>query len=375
MSSSTLLSNIHHIFTNSPLWLLGTCYKLLSDDRHKQQTLQNIIFSKFLFTYRYDYQFINNTNFSTDVGWACTLRSAQMMLAQAISRLQFADNYIFNRIHSDTKELYSKYLNIIKLFEDTPNSTAPFSIHNILGTNVQQAETKSSIGKLFSLFSKEDNTNNQDPNIQSKIKVGEWLGPHQISCMIQKANINNKSQPSINIYLSDNATVYLDKLQSLVEQKPTIVLIPVRLGMDKINQDYVLSLLSVFKFKQNIGIIGGSGKSSYYIIGVQDDKLLYLDPHLVQKSVLISNYDNTEINKEISDTCHPSSIISIDVDKLDPSLAIGFLINDADDLKSWWSEINHITDSKIYKQNAFHIEEKSPQYDNLNFDADDDFSL
>ena len=45
---------------------------------------------------------------------------------------------------------------------------------------------------------------------------------------------------------------------------------------------YIPSLRGVFTFPQSLGILGGKPGASTYIVGVQDDKALYLDPHEVQ---------------------------------------------------------------------------------------------
>lgn len=45
---------------------------------------------------------------------------------------------------------------------------------------------------------------------------------------------------------------------------------------------YIPLLWETFTFPQSLGILGGRPGASTYIVGIQDNKALYLDPHEVQ---------------------------------------------------------------------------------------------
>ena len=61
-----------------------------------------------------------------------------------------------------------------------------------------------------------------------------------------------------------------------------LIIIPVRLGLNKINREYYLPILEYFKCPLNTGIIGGRPNQALYFVGTQKSELIFLDPHYVQ---------------------------------------------------------------------------------------------
>ncbi|KAM1124158.1 hypothetical protein PS2_039298 [Malus domestica] len=86
--------------------------------------------------------------------------------------------------------------------------------------------------------------------------------------------------------------------------------------------------------------MGGKPGASTYIIGVQDEKALYLDPHEVQPVINIRR-DDLE-----ADTLsyHCNVIRHIPLDLIDPSLAIGFYCRDRDDFNDFCFRASKLAD-------------------------------
>ncbi|XP_042456748.1 cysteine protease ATG4B-like isoform X1 [Zingiber officinale] len=90
---------------------------------------------------------------------------------------------------------------------------------------------------------------------------------------------------------------------------PILLLVPLVLGLEKINPRYIPLLWETFAFPQCLGILGGKPGASTYTVGVQDEKALYLDPHEVQSAVDIK-MDDQEADRSsyhckyfVSSTC------------------------------------------------------------------------
>lgn len=260
--------------------------------------------SRLWLTYRREFPNLKGSTFTTDCGWGCMLRSGQMMMAQALVYHILGRDwrwYPDQIIETDEqKEEERKHRMIIKWFGDQPHS--PLSIH-----------------KLVSL------------GAQSGKQVGAWYGPasvaHLLSQAIEAAAETDNRFKNLCAYVAQDCTVYLDDVRSVCETpngswKSLILLVPLRLGADKLNPTYMPCLTKLLELDFCIGIIGGRPRHSLYFIGYQEDKLIHLDPHYCQETVDMSG------NSFSLSTFHCTSPRKLLLSKMDPSCCVGFYIRD-----------------------------------------------
>lgn len=90
---------------------------------------------------------------------------------------------------------------------------------------------------------------------------------------------------------NDDAFVYYNKRRRW--NKCVLVIVNIMLGINKIPEETYPEITKMFKIPQMIGILGGKGKFGLYFVGVQNDSLIMLDPHLSQETV----HDEEEIKQ------------------------------------------------------------------------------
>lgn len=76
----------------------------------------------------------------------------------------------------------------------------------------------------------------------------------------------------------------------------------------------------------SIGIAGGKPSRSLYFVGHMDDDLIYLDPHYLKNAV----FDFNHIYSKYS--FHTSRVGTMPIGSIDPSMLIGFIVFDWDEL-------------------------------------------
>ena len=396
LTSPTTSLTSSHAFTNSPLWLLGHCYRLLGPHPtyhpiplppspptpspstptltltptplphpDRRAAFYADLSSRLWFSYRSAFPPIHPAypSVTSDAGWGCMIRSTQMMLAHA-----FTLHYLGREWRrrggggggggggekgkgGGGEEQEEVYLALLSWFLDSPAS--PYSIHSLLTTPPPPPTPSSSSSPTSSS--------------PSSPRVGEWFGPTATCQMLLRCRAAHVAaaggEASIDVpklLVTDDGTLYWDKIVRLCVTRggggaggqkwgggggdggkgswtfdpevdvfhPVVVFIPLRLGVDRLNPAYLPSLLSTFQYPQTIGLMGGKPRTSFYFVGVQDDRLLYLDPHTVQPALPHSSH---LLRAAEVDSFHTSRVSSMAATAIDPSLAIGFYLRTWED--------------------------------------------
>ena len=306
-----------------PFWLLGVKYDLSSvEDENK---LLDDIKSHIWISYRHSFIKLlpqNKYSFTSDSGWGCMIRSGQMLLAETLLRSILGRSWRLNlKKTSDINQHYSiAHKDILLNFLDIPNINCDFSIHRIIHIGLQ-------FGK----------------------KPGDWYGPETISNVLQNL-INNNNKVNLSIYVVRESLIIKNDLLKFCKENnknkifnvsftKLLVIIPLRLGLNNINDCYIKTLCSFLELRYSVGIIGGKPNHSLYFIGHQGDNLKYMDPHYVQESV---NYNNLFPTIKDLLSYHKDFLYSINCSKIDPSLGIGFYLDNEIQLNDFYNKSNEI---------------------------------
>ncbi|KAF9477817.1 hypothetical protein BDN70DRAFT_91074 [Pholiota conissans] len=200
----------------------------------------------------------------SDSGWGCMLRTGQSLLANALIGVHLGREWRRPR-HPVATADYANYVRILTWFFDTPAPQAPFSVHRM------------------ALAGKELGTD-----------VGQWFGP-SIAAGAIRTLASSFPECRLGVALATDSTLYQNEIfaashgdKSLYPRRqhatrwgdrPVLLLLGIRLGLDGVNPIYYDSIKMLYTFPQSVGIAGGRPSSSYYFVGSQNDSLFYLDPH------------------------------------------------------------------------------------------------
>lgn len=255
------------------IYVLGKLYDPMDDYAMKREDELSL----FWFTYRCDFPEIKPYRIQSDTGWGCMLRSAQMMLCQVL-RMHFKSREWRPPQSLAARRQDPFVRNVMTWFADLPSTTACFySFHNMVAAGL-------SYEKL----------------------PGEWYGPGTASFVLRDlvamhenhlrimGDDSNKSL--FRVHVAVQGTVYRDEIQHLMtrdsqniegselrnslkpvathpldqaawEENPQervcnwetalLLLIPLRLGLQTFNTDYVRAVAHTFSLPQSVGVLGG----------------------------------------------------------------------------------------------------------------------
>ncbi|XP_037029682.1 cysteine protease ATG4D [Bradysia coprophila] len=293
--------------------------------------------SRLWMTYRREFPILNGSNYTSDCGWGCMIRSGQMMLAEALIRHFLSRSWRWDaesQIHITHDD--NMHRKIIRWFGDSSSKNSPFSIHTLVNLGEESGK-----------------------------RAGDWYGPSSVSHLLRQAvklaSQENADFDDVNVYVAQDCTVYIQDIldECLVPEPPTgpvtpwrkksvetfkhgtsnmhwksvILLVPLRLGAEKLNPIYGNSLKTLLSTEYCIGIIGGRPKHSLYFVGFQEDKLIHLDPHYCQEMVDV-NQDNFSVH-----SFHCKSPRKLKLSKLDPSCCIGFYCQTKNDFDNFVASV------------------------------------
>ncbi|XP_074687957.1 cysteine protease ATG4C isoform X2 [Strix aluco] len=180
--------------------------------------------------------------------------------------------------------------------------------------------------------------------------AGDWYGPAVVAHILRKAveEARDPELQGVTVYVAQDCTVYssdvIDRQSSFMDSgkadtKAVIILVPVRLGGERTNMDYLEFVKGILSLEYCVGIIGGKPKQSYYFAGFQDDSLIYMDPHYCQSFVDVSIKDFP------LESFHCPSPKKMSFKKMDPSCTIGFYCRTVQDFEKASEEITKMLKS------------------------------
>lgn len=323
----------------SPAWLLGRRFGAQDGDAYRE-AFESLLW----FTYRRDFPRMEPYEYTSDAGWGCMLRSAQMLLGQALLRLALGRGWRAPRFAAGRDQLPRAYVQVLRWFADSPAPQCRYSIHRM-------AQLGLALDKL----------------------PGEWYGPTTAALVLRDlVNAHRRDAGAqLAMYVPQEGVVYSDDVARLcvshlddkaadtaqadqanqAQTNPDVaffdpllhppardeerewaaallILIPLRLGLDQLNERYVPALERTFAFPQSVGIVGGKKGHSVYFVGAQPGRLHLLDPHEVQAA---AEPDESFPTATFLRSVHSSKPLVMNMASIDPSLALGFLCLDRAD--------------------------------------------
>ncbi|PYH75964.1 hypothetical protein BO82DRAFT_396460 [Aspergillus uvarum CBS 121591] len=254
-------------------------------------------------------QLLDTQGFTSDTGWGCMIRSGQSLLINAMAFLLLGRDWRRGQRHKEEASLLS-------LFADTPS--APFSIHRFVQHGAQ------SCGKF----------------------PGEWFGPSATARCIEALS-TSWQEPALNVYVTnDTGEVYRDRFLEIARSgtdviQPTLILVGIRLGIDRVTPAYWNGLKAALQLPQSVGIAGGRPSASHYFVAHQGSHLFYLDPHFTRPA-LPDRDTGQSYSKDEIDTYHTRRLRRIHMRDMDPSMLIGFLIRNEEDWQDWEGRLKSV---------------------------------
>ncbi|KAI3387364.1 hypothetical protein SNEBB_003884 [Seison nebaliae] len=325
---------------HSPLHIFNRQYSLIYNQEEVVKDVERMLWM----SYRRRFPSIPSTRISADQGWGCMLRCGQMILSESLLRLYCSTSFTLNELRKS-----KEYWKILEKFID--NIDHEYSIQNL--TTVGEKNELVQIGEWFgpntisqvlSIISMEilstekcelpilvqvamDSTIILEKIFSSVLTMandkkngGKNFFERHVDCGKRIIRENDDKDDDVcrcndetdgEIKIGEDEKI--DRSTQMREWRaPLLLLIPLRLGLNELNGEYVDQLKWSMDNEYSVGFIGGRPNHALYFYGYRDDELLFLDPHTVQ-NYIHSNLSSSPIS---SCTIIPSNESTSDTDGL-----------------------------------------------------------
>ena len=375
-------SQSHNIVQNMT-YLLGRTYHPI----HHYNERRDYESSMFLFTYRCDFPEIKPYGITTDAGWGCMIRSAQMLLAQTL-RMHYKSRDWRPPLSLAQRRQDPFMISMLTWFADYPSRKENvYSLHNMVAAGIQYDKLPR-----------------------------EWYGP-QSACYVIRDLVDAHAlqQPSgrgFRVHVAQQGAVYRDTIQTLMtrdnkarldletakkhKENPQahpldldweeeliesvgelewdtslLLLVPLRLGLDSFNENYLEAVAHTFSFPQSVGILGGRERGARWFYGASSDgkKVFGLDPHTVQtaprrRTAKVNGVASTvvDLTDDYMRSCHTTHPEVFSFLKTDPSIAMGFYCKTQDDLEDLFVRLSDWKENNPSSPELFSVADASPDY-------------
>nr|XP_013805419.1 PREDICTED: cysteine protease ATG4C [Apteryx mantelli mantelli] len=385
MKYSWVLKTKTYFSRNSPVFLLGKCYHFKSDESGELSTdgssfdqinteisgnveeFRKDFISRIWLTYREEFPPIKGSALTTDCGWGCTLRTGQMLLAQGLMLHFLGRAWIWpDALDIENSDSESWTTHTVKKLTASFEASLTVEREPKILSNHHRGTLKRNYGdkemrnevyhrKIISWFGDSPLAafglhQLIEYGKKSGKTAGDWYGPAVVAHILRKAveEARDSELQGVTVYVAQDCTVYssdvIDRQCSFMDSekadtKAVIILVPVRLGGERTNMDYLEFVKGILSLEYCVGIIGGKPKQSYYFAGFQDDSLIYMDPHYCQSFVDVSIKDFP------LESFHCPSPKKMSFKKMDPSCTIGFYCRNVQDFEKASEEITKMLKS------------------------------
>jgi len=328
---------------NGPVHMLGREYTDIDELNEAFKRLPWV-------TYRFGFNPITRTEVDgksqeliSDSGWGCTIRAGQMLLLVGLMRAKGKTDW--------------PDLELLAMIQDC-FTDAPFSLKQVTSMGNE-------MGRL----------------------PGDWFSPSNMCFAIEWLITHHQEEIRAKVFL--DGVIYEDQIDLLGQGIPTealkelcrcpspvegdvchqchkpivpkgewnysvLVMLPMMLGLDMVNSELYSCYKAFLKFPQSIGIIGGKPRSALYIVGSQEDSLLYLDPHFSQPSARTHD----ELSAQASSyTCELPLLLPLK--QAESSLGVGFLFSNKPDFIAFKEKAGSLASDLV---GLLSIQAKTPDY-------------